>query len=87
MFVYKKSEQKKSSGNRMCAIWKQCTDYKAKTICFPQQYLEQTLAQMTEAWEDILLEMDSKLAKFADDKRVSQMIVKELDIIKFSHWF
>ena len=38
------------------------------------QYLEQTLAQMTEAWEDILLEMDSKLAKFADDKRVSEWI-------------
>ena len=80
-------ELSQTEQNRTDTIWKQYTYFKAKTICFPQQYLEQTLAQMTEAWEDILLEMDSKLAKFADDKRVSQMIVKEPDIIKCSHWF
>lgn len=27
---------------------------------------------MSEAWEDILMEMDSKLLKFAEDKKVSQ---------------
>lgn len=26
---------------------------------------------MSEAWEDILMEMDSKLLKFAEDKKVS----------------
>ena len=35
------------------------------------QYLSSTIQQMTEAWEDILMEMDSKLLKFADDKRVN----------------
>ena len=34
------------------------------------QYLQTTVQQMSEAWEDILMEMDSKLLKFAEDKRV-----------------
>ena len=28
---------------------------------------------MTEAWEDILLEMDSKLYNFAEEKQVSEL--------------
>ncbi|XP_060084772.1 anaphase-promoting complex subunit 4-like [Ylistrum balloti] len=32
-------------------------------------YLQQTIQQMSEAWEDILMEMDSKLLKFAGEKR------------------
>ena len=35
------------------------------------QYLHTTIEQMQEAWEDILLEMDSKLQKFAEEKNVS----------------
>ena len=35
------------------------------------QYLHMTIEQMQEAWEDILLEMDSKLQKFAEEKNVS----------------
>ncbi|XP_014664104.1 PREDICTED: anaphase-promoting complex subunit 4-like, partial [Priapulus caudatus] len=31
-------------------------------------YLDATITAMTEAWEDILLEMDLKLAKFAEEK-------------------
>lgn len=31
-------------------------------------YMDSTLNQMSEAWEDILLEMDSKLNKFAEEK-------------------
>ena len=34
------------------------------------QYLDTTIQQMSEAWEDILLEMDSKLIKFAEQKAV-----------------
>ena len=33
------------------------------------QYLDITIQQMCEAWEDILMEMDSKLMKFADEKQ------------------
>ncbi len=33
------------------------------------QYLDITLQQMREAWEDILMEMDSKLMKFAEEKQ------------------
>lgn len=32
-------------------------------------YLQNTIQQMTEAWEDILLEMDSKLYNFAEQKQ------------------
>lgn len=32
-------------------------------------YVDSTIQQMCEAWEDILLEMDSKLLKFAEEKR------------------
>lgn len=32
-------------------------------------YLQNTIQQMTEAWEDILLEMDSKLYNFAEEKQ------------------
>eukprot|EP00058_Branchiostoma_floridae_P023512 XP_002609002.1 hypothetical protein BRAFLDRAFT_124012 [Branchiostoma floridae] len=35
------------------------------TICLTT-YMENTLRSMSEAWEDILLEMDNKLAKFAE---------------------
>jgi len=35
------------------------------------QYIDTTITQMSEAWEDILLEMDSKLKKLAEDKYVS----------------
>ena len=31
-------------------------------------YLESTIGQMIEAWEDILLEMDSKLTTLAEHK-------------------
>jgi len=34
------------------------------------QYVDTTVTQMSEAWEDILLEMDSKLKKLAEDKYV-----------------
>jgi len=34
------------------------------------QYIDMTITQMSEAWEDILLEMDSKLKKLAEDKYV-----------------
>ncbi|XP_061192956.1 anaphase-promoting complex subunit 4-like [Saccostrea echinata] len=33
------------------------------------EYLQSTVQQMSEAWEDILMEMDSKLLKFAEDKK------------------
>ncbi|GAB1604964.1 anaphase-promoting complex subunit 4-like [Argonauta hians] len=33
------------------------------------EYLNSTIQQMTEAWEDILMEMDDKLLKFAEDKK------------------
>ncbi len=33
------------------------------------QYLDITVQQMREAWEDILMEMDSKLMKFAEEKQ------------------
>lgn len=36
--------------------------------------MDSTLSQMSEAWEDILLEMDSKLLKFAEEKYVSSFI-------------
>ncbi|KAK3598443.1 hypothetical protein CHS0354_014065 [Potamilus streckersoni] len=35
------------------------------------QYLNSTIQQMSEAWEDILMEMDSKLMKFAEEKKKS----------------
>lgn len=35
------------------------------------QYLQTTIQQMQEAWEDILLEMDSKLYTFAEQKQAS----------------
>jgi len=35
------------------------------------QYLESTIQHMQEAWEDILLEMDSKLYNFAQRKQVN----------------
>nr|XP_022341002.1 anaphase-promoting complex subunit 4-like [Crassostrea virginica]XP_022341003.1 anaphase-promoting complex subunit 4-like [Crassostrea virginica] len=35
------------------------------------EYLQTTVQQMSEAWEDILMEMDSKLLKFAEDKRAA----------------
>ncbi|KAL3864613.1 hypothetical protein ACJMK2_006278 [Sinanodonta woodiana] len=34
-------------------------------------YLNSTIQQMSEAWEDILMEMDSKLRKFAEEKKRS----------------
>ena len=40
-------------------------------MCCCVQYLHTTIEQMQEAWEDILLEMDSKLQKFAEEKNVS----------------
>ena len=43
---------------------------KASTVSY-FQYLQNTIQQMTEAWEDILLEMDSKLYNFAEQKQVS----------------
>ncbi|XP_052832693.1 anaphase-promoting complex subunit 4 isoform X1 [Octopus bimaculoides] len=33
------------------------------------EYLNSTIQQMTEAWEDILMEMDDKLLKFAEEKK------------------
>ena len=36
---------------------------------------------MTEAWEDILLEMDSKLYNFAEEKQVSHRLFLDHDII------
>ncbi len=30
--------------------------------------MDSTISQMSEAWEDILMEMDSKLMKFAEEK-------------------
>lgn len=33
---------------------------------------------MCEAWEDILLEMDSKLLKFAEEKRVRFTIIERM---------
>lgn len=33
------------------------------------EYLNSTIQQMTEAWEDILMEMDAKLLKFAEEKK------------------
>ncbi|XP_071089402.1 anaphase-promoting complex subunit 4-like [Haliotis cracherodii] len=35
-------------------------------------YLQTTIQQMSEAWEDILMAMDSKLLKFAEDKKKAQ---------------
>ncbi|XP_056005623.1 anaphase-promoting complex subunit 4-like isoform X2 [Ostrea edulis] len=35
------------------------------------EYLQSTVQQMSEAWEDILMEMDSKLLKFAEDKKAA----------------
>lgn len=40
-------------------------------LCVLFQYLETTIQQMQEAWEDILLEMDSKLYNFAEQKLAS----------------
>ena len=37
------------------------------------QYIDTTVTQMSEAWEDILLEMDSKLKKLAEDKYVCSL--------------
>ena len=37
-------------------------------ICSLLEHLQSTIQQMSEAWEDILTEMDSKLVKFAEDK-------------------
>jgi len=37
------------------------------------QYIDTTITQMSEAWEDILLEMDSKLKKLAEDKYVCSL--------------
>ena len=42
------------------------------------QYLHTTIEQMQEAWEDILLEMDSKLQKFAEEKHVSLLFLRRL---------
>ena len=36
---------------------------------------------MTEAWEDILLEMDSKLYNFAEQKQVSKCLAVKWDIL------
>ncbi|KAK6185063.1 hypothetical protein SNE40_007384 [Patella caerulea] len=33
------------------------------------EYLQTTIQQMSEAWEDILMEMDSKLLKYAEEKK------------------
>lgn len=38
------------------------------------QYLQMTIQQMQEAWEDILLEMDSKLYNFAEQKQVRTVL-------------
>lgn len=46
------------------------------------QYLQTTVQQMSEAWEDILMEMDSKLLKFAEDKRVIYSMVLHNDDIQ-----
>lgn len=35
---------------------------------------------MSEAWEDILMEMDSKLLKFAEDKKVSYSQCSKVNI-------
>ena len=42
------------------------------------QYLDSTIQQMAEAWEDILLEIDSKLMKFAAVKAVSCFVLNIL---------
>jgi len=39
-------------------------------IVISLQYIDTTVTQMSEAWEDILLEMDTKLKKLAEDKYV-----------------
>lgn len=38
-------------------------------ICCLVEHLQTTIQQMSEAWEDILTEMDSKLLKFAEEKK------------------
>ena len=43
-------------------------------IFFCDQYMDTAINQMSEAWEDILLEMDSKLKTLAEDKYVSMFI-------------
>ena len=45
------------------------------------QYIDSSIQQMTEALEDILLQMDSKLTKFAEDKQVSWKILQAKDIL------
>ncbi|XP_076467809.1 anaphase-promoting complex subunit 4-like [Babylonia areolata] len=40
-------------------------------ICCLVEHLQTTIQQMSEAWEDILTEMDSKLLKFAEEKKKS----------------
>ena len=40
-------------------------------ICCLIEHLQTTIQQMSEAWEDILTEMDSKLLKFAEEKKKS----------------
>ncbi|OWF41517.1 Anaphase-promoting complex subunit 4 [Mizuhopecten yessoensis] len=48
-------------------------------------YLQQTIQQMSEAWEDILMEMDSKLLKFAGEKRTGTSTVSNdfLELLMF----
>ena len=48
------------------------------------QYTDTTVTQMSEAWEDILLEMDSKLKKLAEDKYVSSCQCLHGDILCLS---
>nr|KAG5706257.1 hypothetical protein BaRGS_026039 [Batillaria attramentaria] len=38
-------------------------------VCCLVEHLQTTIQQMSEAWEDILTEMDSKLLKFAEEKK------------------
>lgn len=43
--------------------------------------MKATIQQMSEAWGDILMEMDSKLLKFAEEKKVLAF----LSLLFFSH--
>ncbi|ESO93064.1 hypothetical protein LOTGIDRAFT_162087 [Lottia gigantea] len=49
------------------------------------EYLQTTIQQMSEAWEDILMEMDSKLLKFAAEKeKVCKKIFSGFEGFKFT---
>ncbi|XP_017780796.1 PREDICTED: anaphase-promoting complex subunit 4 [Nicrophorus vespilloides] len=58
---------------------------KYKQIEVLVEYLSEAISSITEAWENILLEMDSKLAKFASQTPTGTLSADFLDLLMFGN--